>query len=519
MSGKGGGSVGAVSFATYLENTHQLWLGMTSESSPQGIDFSVVDLMNAAMSGGQDGTISTCVIVAIAASAITTDEGFTITDNSNDDWVFKFNKDGGGVSGEDFSIVITTGFTNAQVANAINGALIASNKFTTDYQTTYTIVISQLFKGANGNRVNSDDVTDADFVITNFGGGTDDTATNPYFSANVYDPDNDITAAQTEVTKYVDAVAAMAPDTDWQGYTSIAKTESVNKYPTGNVAMSTIIQGIVTEAITDAATTIDTIREGVVGDINSLMNSALTQLEVMLTAAPVKDMIAEYQRNAETAHLRSVSRYAGGMAEINAVQSSAYLIGMALMEAEHVQSVDQFSAQLSLQLYNTIMSQYFATHGRYTQEELGTFVDRFNNHVRTEGARLVQNDALKGQMINKGAMDIASIAFSQIDHDRLAATVQADMSRTKIIAKNEELKQGVLYDAEDWLWDLKVYQYGSNVLSGISTGGQVLPESPSQMSTTLSGAMAGAAVGATLGPQAAVAGGVIGGIGGFLEGI
>ncbi len=277
-----------------------------------------------------------------------------------------------------------------------------------------------------------------------------------------------------------------------------------------------------TEAILDASKTVDSVRGGAIADVNTIMDAAVTQTQVMIASAPIQDMIKEFQRNAETTHLRAISRFAGGMADINAVQSSAYLIGMALMEAEHVQSVDLFSAQLALNIYNTVIGQYLTTHGRYISEELGTFVDRFNAHLRSDTVLTAQKDVNRSAMINSGANDISRLLLSSVDGKRTVSSMQNEVSKTRIIAKSEETKQGVLYDVEDWLWDAKAFQYGSNVLSGISTGGQVLPEAPSQMSSTVSGVLSGAAVGAfaggtKFGVPGAIAGAVIGGVGGYFN--
>ena len=263
------------------------------------------------------------------------------------------------------------------------------------------------------------------------------------------------------------------------------------------------------------------IRADMTDKIDTLFTSAVTKVADIMESAPITAMIVQFQQRAEASHLRIVSRYSGGMADINAVQGSAYLMGLALLESEHAQRVEEFVANLSYQIYTQMIPLYFQEHSRYVNEELSTFVGKFNQHLKSHVVMDATKESNRAHYINVAANEMSRLLLSKVDGAKLVASMQETVGKDRIIASSEEIKQGVLYDVEDWLWDLKVYQYGANILSGASTGGQVLPEAPSQLSSTISGVASGAAAGLALGkgnPWAIGAGAVLGGIGGFFEG-
>ncbi|KKN53448.1 hypothetical protein LCGC14_0602320 [marine sediment metagenome] len=516
MGGKGGGTVGTVSFPLYIENTHREWMGMPkladdATGTPQTADQSIVDVMNSLFTTGANAIAT---IVAIAKADIANDEGFTLLDSDGISYVYKFDT-GAGVTGEDYTVDISGDTTANDVQNTIVIAINASLKFTAETASTASLRIFQLRGGANGNQPCSDTVTDSDFEVTNFLFGTGQQS--PYGAASVYDPAAPLANMQNKIDAYEALVSDIDKISDWESLTDSAVSKSASTFQATDI--SSAVTSILNTALTDAASSIASIRNNLTDDIDSLLDSAVAKATDMMASTPITDMVKQFQKRTEATHLRIVSRFSGGMADINAVQGSAYLMGIALLENEHAQRVEEFVSNLTFQLYNQLIDTYFQQHARYVSEELGTFVGKFNHHLRSHVVMDSQKEVNRANYINAGTGEMARLLLSKVDGAKLVASLQETASKDKIIASSEEIKQGVMYDVEDWLWDLKIYQYGANILSGASTGGQVLPEAPSQLSSTISGVLGGAAAGATTGnPYLTAAGAVIGGVGGFLEG-
>ena len=93
-----------------------------------------------------------------------------------------------------------------------------------------------------------------------------------------------------------------------------------------------------------------------------------------------------------------------------------------------------------------------------------------------------------------------------------------------MVSLKEQVSEDISIDHSEALWDLELFQYGSNLLAGIG-GGTVSPGSrPSQaggsrsaIGGALSGAAAGAMAGSTFGPYGMAIGGAIGAIGGLMS--
>ncbi len=338
----------------------------------------------------------------------------------------------------------------------------------------------------------------------------------------------------------------------------------------------------------DAEGIITRARQKADADVTMMISSANAAAVSIIDSAPIAALIAQYGQRAEVAHLKTMNRFAGGMAEINAVQGSAFLFGMALLEAEHTEKVDEFLARLSLQIYESVIPSFLRMGATYSAEqsqtearsiashlqarttsELGHLqaeIASIAQHLQTETAFVqshlqAESSAIAEHLRARVAFvlshlqtEVSSIVehmragtaytesqtglepkfardrmgleteFSK-DHlqtfrDRAIAEVKvqagmtaqvrrgrdayflqavdelfkvlsqeasgkrdlvglsAEANRLKYVATSEYQKQNVLYDVEEWLWQLKVFQYGSNVLSGVSSGGQVLPERP-----------------------------------------
>lgn len=231
-------------------------------------------------------------------------------------------------------------------------------------------------------------------------------ANNPYEGVNAYQPDDYLGDMQTRLDSWDTIVTALDERTDWAA--------------------------MVTEAISgveDAITSDDYI-QGVVDRRE-------------------QEMAGNYAR--------AVNRLTGGMADLNATNSSAFILGLALVEQDRLAELAGFREKLELSAHSDRTS--------------------FIQNAVSEMTR---------QLVGK------------IDAQRLATYGQLEVSRMSIAAMTQTHDQEVVFRESETMWPFTVYQQLNNTLASVS-GAIAKPDKMSVKESVLSGALSGATAGATLG--------------------
>jgi len=186
----------------------------------------------------------------------------------------------------------------------------------------------------------------------------------------------------------------------------------------------------------------------------SEMTDSLDDFDALIAAtlvdAAVDDVVDEYSADLGDRLVAEVlPRFRAGMRDINAVVSSAFALGQAVIEASQTRQVTGFSASA---------------------------------HLKVIDLRLEFQKALTHYVV--------------------------ETNRIKIVAKKEEAETNLEIDEADASWDLEVFQHGANMLASIG-GGVANPkkEKKNAMSSAIGGAMTGAAGGAMIGATYGTAGG------------
>ena len=180
-------------------------------------------------------------------------------------------------------------------------------------------------------------------------------------------------------------------------------------------------------------------------------------------------------------------RFRAGMRDINAVVSSAFVIGEALIEEGRDRDVAKYQADLRTSL---------------TQLRTTLTADMDKARVASKMSMLgMSNDLirLKGEML------------------KISGQTHVEFDRISIVANQEQINKNVELDAKDALWDLETWQYAANVLAAPG-GGTSIPTAAkgNEFKSALGGAMSGAAAGSAFGPWGTVGGAVVGGLAGYL---
>jgi len=220
-----------------------------------------------------------------------------------------------------------------------------------------------------------------------------------------------------------------------------------------------------------------------VNDFDTLVTllSAGTGLDTLvaeiLSDARVDNAVTEFSADlGDRLTVEVLPRFEAGMRDINAVTSSAFVVGRAIIEASQVRQVAKYSADLHLKAFG--------------------------------------DDALR-------------LIALKLEYQKFVSHYTVEANRIKIVAKKEEAETNIELDESDASWDLEVFQHGGNVLASIG-GGVMTPnkKKKNQMASALGGAMTGAAAGAMVGasygtgggPYGAVIGAVLGAAVGLLSG-
>jgi hypothetical protein len=174
-----------------------------------------------------------------------------------------------------------------------------------------------------------------------------------------------------------------------------------------------------------------------------------------------------------------IPRFQGGMRDVNAVMSSAFVIGESIIESMATNDKTKYGTEARVKL------------------------------------NLQRNDA-----IMKGTESVLRNMFAQVELEKNVAhyTVEAQRMRIAALKEKKDTENTIL--VKNGRWDLETYQYGANLLAAIG-GGTVVPQGadgPSQVQSILGGALTGASVGSNVSggnPWVTGAGAVIGGLAGM----
>lgn len=184
-----------------------------------------------------------------------------------------------------------------------------------------------------------------------------------------------------------------------------------------------------------------------------------------------------------------------------------------------LQNVNKFAANLALQIYQSHVSAHLQATLNLTAGQLEVFSRAFTGHVRSQIGFDMQIRQARDSMLNSAVQQLSQMLYNNVELERATTGMLADIKRATISAKHEWYQEDIRLDAEEKLWDLKIYNYGANILGGMNTGGGTfIPEGASKTSSTLSGALGGAGFGAKLGGFIGGALGVAGGPAGIAAG-
>lgn len=291
-------------------------------------------------------------------------------------------------------------------------------------------------------------------------------ANTPYNGETAYNPDSYLAPIQTQFTTFKTKAEALSEQTDWESFvdTVVAKANASGTFSTVDILDS----------------------------LSTAVSDALSAISTALSSQPITDAVDGYESEQTPRFMRSVSRFTASLAEVNAVQTTSFGMGLALMESEFNNDVNKFEANLKMETFKDIL------------------VPSIQAHVQAEFAKRGYKDAF----ISQSVQAISQLLKTRVTSLQTAASLLAEINRISVVAKKEENDMNIELDVRDALWDLELYQHGANLMAAAPGGvGSSAKQSLTTGQSMLGGALSGASVGAEVaGPWGAVAGAAVGGI-------
>ncbi len=363
-------------------------------------------------------------------------------------------------------------------------------------------------------------------------------ASNPYTSVDAFDPDAYIDGMLASLAAFSDLTtdfanasftmsalatalglsktsAAQSVETLWSSYLSTISSGLGAQLSAQISTMKSDVGGVITA--------IDSDIDGIATAMNSSLDSIVTSMKSDLSDSYVDDQVKEYSDMLQDDIERTVlPKFEAGMRNANAVMSSAFVIGEALIFAEKDRQVSKFGADLTAEYIKAkndaivkadlvlmdanakmaILEADAEAKARYSLAE---------NYVK---APVVYLDA-----VNKVPLAMLDAEFKRMDFERLVTNVISDVYikgmefkrattiavvdalKSAIVAKKEEYAENIKLDVAEAKWVVELYQPWANMLASIGGGvaGNKDPDKPGQAASVVGGMMSGAAAGAAVG--------------------
>lgn len=279
-------------------------------------------------------------------------------------------------------------------------------------------------------------------------------ATNPFSTLLVYDPDTVLATVDAQVA----AVVALSLGTLYGSYDRkiIGATETNLNIATDYAALVTAVK-------------------------------AAIDLELYSTTEVDADITAFSDLLDDQIDSTVLPRFRRGMQDINAVMTSAYVIGAALIEEGRTKEVAKYGTGLRLQNYS-----------------------QRNQFVATSALQLIQT---KLQALTSDGDLAYRMAVSDMEFQRAVTAIMADAVRTRIVAKKEELDSELELEEKEAKWKLEVFQFGANLLAGVAGGSSQMVPKQNKIASALGGALSGAAAGMAMSGGNPIGGAIGAGVG------
>jgi len=320
-------------------------------------------------------------------------------------------------------------------------------------------------------------------------------AADPYAAFTYTNPTTDLTAVGTLFNTYLANVTSLAPTTDFASLLDQAVAKADECDIDGAIDVRTLIERQVTLA-------------------SGSVREAVSMLKKLIDGNVIEGIVTAFEIQQSIGRAKRVARFSAGMADIGAIHSSSFLMGLGLIYAQEQQETADFSARLNQQMFEQGLQAWTTNYRAGLQIDLSA--QGANKDARTKVV-LTGLDVLQRFLLNKSNLL------------QTATQLKAEITNQKIIARGEYEESNLQLDINSALWDLDIFGRGMALVGGISGYAHPLPKGPNKIGSALGGALKGAGAGASVGtalapitgglsvPIGAGIGALLGGIGGLFS--
>jgi len=317
----------------------------------------------------------------------------------------------------------------------------------------------------------------------------------PWSGESPYNPATPLSDAWTAVCAYNTLVDSLSSSSDWVSAIGNVRNE---------IDDNLVDEYFVSDSLLDSSgDVIDVTPEDYVGlrvadsktDIDAVIDDTYIDDDVMGYADNLRDHVDNQE----------IPNFEAGMRDINAVQSSAFIVGRSVIYSFMNRDIAKYSTQLREGLHKQ--------RNEMVMNETGMFVDLkkdVNKMVVNETELKMRMRMHRNDMIVNSASEVIRALLARVEFERTVAALSIEAKRIHIVASKEESDEQLAIDENDAQWDLEVFQHGANLLAAIG-GGTATPSSgqkkPGAVASALAGGLSGAAAGAMIGAQMGAAGG------------
>jgi len=222
---------------------------------------------------------------------------------------------------------------------------------------------------------------------------------------------------------------------------------------------------------------------------------------VIVDDVDVDAAVSEFDRNSVPTLMRSVNRLAGSMVSINAVHSSAFILGLAKLEGEHVGRVEKYRADLEIQ--SKTNRQTLQANADMKERELKSIEARDKRALTVANQRFDKDiehreNVTLAQQRADAVIRMVQMLATKLESGRAAAVVQTEIARITGDAYHRQAEADLEISEQDALWDVSLYTPLANFMASIM-GAPMQPKGLSKGQKIVSGALSGAAAGAQIG--------------------
>lgn len=345
----------------------------------------------------------------------------------------------------------------------------------------------------------------------------DPVANSPYDGEAAYDPATPLASNQTRYNTFDAIVQALNYSTDWTAMVAAADAERGSKHPSPNADITTIealagskAEGLVDDAAVNAVVNVATLHTAadaaVLADVDANIEAAITKAVSDNVDSLIEDMADSYEDINKPAFLRSINRFAGAMVDVNAVQTSTFIMGMAILEDGFQRDIRAYTKEEKFRLTAQIVSEYMDAYksmmSLYVSSGIALSAQQiqgFSENLRAYLEAYIQNEKSKDAFLLYSVSEMSGLLRASVSFEHTATAALADINRLKILAEKEQVDKDIDLDVKDALWPFDVLLLGGNMLASISGAAHTVNYPMSTTQSAVSGAFSYGAAGAMVG--------------------